>query len=723
MAKSLISNFDFGLFGQGTQNPFRGYVSSVDPTVVAAGTLIGGSQNVFKKLSGNVSVRAGLKRLGLADDTLAGVTSSYEWYTSLGAVLPLRVTEEDKLQVMSYIADGVTPIWYDLMTLLDSTRFVFDAWWDDTLKKDTLLFVKFDNNTYSWQGGIAKLVSANTNDVAGKVATMVLQATGSGYAVDDVLTISGGGGTGATATVLAVSGTGAVTEIELTTRGSGYANTSGAATTGGGGTNATITITVATGEIVLDRDATQAGFAPSGSVLVNGNTYSYASVSGVSLLGLSGDPSAEPADSVVLSAVVTTANTPTGASDNFTNDFLKVINNQVHMGSYNSRLVYISAQDDFTNYTVPTTRAPGDPDLLTLDSAARGITVQKGATDQSGNAVISGGLGDWYTVVRTPITVGSTLTEQVNVIRSQSADLATALAHEFIELVGDTILFVDQNNQLRQFGIIRNIATPVYPTLSLDVYTELQSRNLSGGHLRAVAQEGDITLHITCPEEGIDYLYQIRQNIDRLGNLTAERLWHPPQVRGVSRIAVISGITYGHSNANPQIYQLWNTGQYSDDSPSDEPLPYECHATFAYLNVGRPDYLNFDKLYFEGYATPGATFSYSVFYEYQGAKNILTKAINKPTNPGKKMAAFFTGAEQDPSPGQVALGQIPVGDGILTTNQDNPPKFRAIRRNQPIDCFEYAIDVWSVAKDAQWELLCLGTNMQKIPRRPTAIMG
>lgn len=720
-SNSLLSNFAFALFGQGTAAPFRGYVSAIDPTVVGAGVLIGGSQNVFKKLSGNVSVRAGLKRLGAPNDTIAGVTSSYEWYTSFGAVLPLRVTEENKLQVMSYVADGITPIWYDLMTALDSTRFVFDAWWNDSFKKDTLLFVKFDNNIYSWEGGVAKLLSANTSDASGKVATMVLQATGSGYAVNDVLTIAGG--TGATATVLAVSGTGAVTQIEITTFGSGYSNTSGAATTGGGGTGATITITVAVGEIGLDRDAVQAGFAPSGSVLINAHTYTYSSISGNSLLGVSGDPTVEPDGSVVLSAIITTADTPTDASDNFTNDFLKIIDNQVHIGSYNSRLIYVSSQSSFTDYTVPDVRAPGDPDLLTIDSSARGITVQKGSTDQSGNAVISGGLGDWYTVVRTNITVGDTLTEQVDVIRSQSADLATALAHEFIELVGDTILFLDQNNQLRQFGVIRNITTPVYPMLSLDVFTELQGRNFTGGHMRAVADESDITIHITAPQEGIDYLYQIRQGIDLLGNLTAERLWQPPQVRGIARIAVIDGVTYGHSNANPQIYQLWNTGQYSDDSPSDEQIPYSCHATFAYLNVGRGNYCNFDKLYFEGYATPGTRFSYSVFYEYQGAKNTLTKFINNPMNPGKLSAAFFSGADQDPSPGQLPLGQIPVGDGILTTNTDNPAKFRAIRRVQAIDAFEYAIDVWSEAKDAQWELLCLGANMQPIPRRATAIMG
>lgn len=718
--KSLVDNFDFALFGQSTKAPFRGYISSIDPTIVGPGVLIGGSQNTFKELSGNIAVRFGLKRRGIANATIAGVTSSYEWYTSLGAVLPLRVIEENKLQVESNIADGVTWLWYDLMTDLDSTRFVFDTWWDDTLKKDTLLFVKFDPNIDTWSGGIAKLVSSNTSNVAGMVATMALNAPGSGYLVGDVVTISGGGGTGATLEVTGISGTGAITSFTLLTRGSGYSNTVGAATTGGVGAATTITITVATGEIGLDRDATLAGFAPTGSVIINGNTYTYGSVSGNSLLGISPDPTGEPTDSVVLSAIITVPNTP---SSDFSNDFIKVIGNQAQIGSYNSRLIYVSSQDDFTDYTVPTPRAPGDPDLLTLDSSARGITVQKGATDRSGNAVISGGLGDWYTIVRTNITVGTVLTEQVDVIKTQSADLATALAHEFIELIGDTILFLDQNNQLREFGLVRNIVNPVYPLLSLDVFTELKSRDFSGGHMRAVADEGDVTLYITCPNSGIDYLYQIRQKLDSQGNLTAERLWHPPQVRGVARIAVISGVTYGHSNANPQIYQLWNTGQYSDDSPSDEPIPYECHATFAYLNINRTDLLNFDKMYFEGYATPGTIFSYTVFFEYQGAKNILSKYINNPIDPGKRTATFYSGEENDPSPGQVALGQIPVGDGILANNPDNPPKFRAMRRISAIDCFEYAIDIGSNSLDAQWKILCLGTNMQVIARQSTKIMG
>lgn len=634
----IPDNFNFARFGQGTKVPFKGYISSVDPTTVGPEVLIGGSQNTHKTLLGTIKVRNGLKRRGTANAAIAGVKSSYEWYTSLGAVYPLRVTEENKLQVESDIADGSTLVWYDLMTSLDSTRFVFDTWWDDTLKKDKLIFVKFDNDLYSWEGGIAKFVSA-------------------------------------TSTV-----------------------------------------------ITLDRDAAQAGFATSGSVTINGNAYTYTGIMGSTLTGTS-DSSAEPAGSVVISAVVTTSNQPTDTTDNFTNDFIKTINNQLHVGSYNSRLIYISSFTDFTDFSVLGVRAPGDPDLLTLDSQANGIAVQKGATDQSGRAVISGGLGDWYTVIRSNQTVGTDLTEQVDVIRSQEADLSTAQAHEFIDVLGDSIIFLDQNNQLRQFGLVRNIVSPVFPLLSLDVFTELKNRNAIGGHIRIVSDEGDTTIYITMPAEGIDYMYQIRSRVDELGNLAAERLWHPPQVRGIARIAVISGVTYGHSNANPQMYQLWNTGQYSDDSPSDEPLPYECHATFGYLSLPeRTAHLNFNKLYYEGYATRGTNLYNNVYYEYQGSKNILTVRVNKPIDPGKKLAKFYS-SQQTPSLGDVSLGQIPLGEGITSSGGVNPPKFRAIRYVQPIDVFEFALDMASYDLDSQWEILQLGATIQPSTRQPTDIMG
>lgn len=723
--RSLIDSWDFWLFGQSNDPKipkFKGYISSIDPTTAGIGVLIGGSQNVWKTLRGSIKVRDGLKRRGIPNATQAGVTSSTEWETSLGATRVLRVTEENKLQVESDIADGSTLQWYDLMTNLDSTRFIFVPWWSNSLQKDSLIFVKFDPNLYSWAGGIAKLVSANTNDTAGIVATMALQAPGTGYVVGNVLTISGGGGTGATLTVTEVAGNGAITAFTLTTRGSGYSNTVGAATTGGAGAAATITITTATGEIVLDRDASQVGFDPSGSVTINGNTYTYGSVSGASLLGISPDPTSEANDSIVLSAVITTPNTPAA---NFSNDFCFVVGNQLQVGSYDAHVVYVSDQDDYTNFVVPAVRAPGDPDLLTLDSELRGGTIFKQSAGDNGNALFSGSAGDWYLIVRSQITVGTDLTEQVQVIKTQTSDLASAQSQEFIDSFGGSVIFLDENNQLRQFGFVKDIFNTTFPLLSLDVYSELKTRNFSGGHLRAISEEGDTTVHITAPQDGIDYMYQIREKINEVGNLIAERLWQPPHVRGASRVAVIEGISYVYSNQNPQMYQIWDTGQYYDDSPSgdevEDQLPYECHAIPAYLSLNdRTKQLFFDKLYTEGYMTQGTFLYCNIYQEYVGSKNIVTVRINIPTNPGKKLARFYPTGNQ-PSLGDVSLGQIPLGEGILPRGGSVLPKFRAIRRVQATSVFEYALDYFSVAANSQWELLIAGTNQMQTPGQPAQL--
>lgn len=574
----------------------------------------------------------------------------------------------------------------------------------------------------------------------GNVTGVTIVAAGVGYSVGAVgvtTTAITGAGVGLTVTVATVGDT--ITLWTLSNAGSGYSQSTRVSATGGTGSGATVDIiTVATGEITLQAtngatNLTQLGFASNSShaeefvLNIGGVNYTYTGTNangGLSFTGISPNPAALVAGTIVTQAVLTQANVPAGANGNFTDDFIRIINNQLHVGCYNSRFVYVSSDTDFRNFTVPATRVQGDPDLLTLDSNVRGIGVQKGTAQQAGNAVISGGVGDWYTIVRSQITVGTDLVEQVDVTKSESADLATALAHEFIENIGDTIIFLDQNNQLREFGTVRNVANPVYPLLSLDVFAELQGVNFTGGHLRAVADEDGETVYIVSPLSGVDYMYQTRQKIDDLGNLTAERIWQPPQVRGLSRIAVIDGITYGHSNANPQIYQLWNTNQWHDDSSVDEPLPYEAHAIFAYLNEGGVQQCYFDKLFIEGYMTLGSVVGCNIYEEYQGSKNILTVGINNPAK-GQKTAKFFSGV-QDISLGRRSIGQSPLGDGVALPSMGTDPtlpKFRCIRTVTPAYVFEYALDIFSNTADTRVELLALGVNQVSTGTVPVFIRG
>ncbi|AWY43858.1 phage tail protein [Pseudomonas putida] len=87
---------------------------------------------------------------------------------------------------------------------------------------------------------------APTVGTSGALAAISLGAAGSGYTTAPTVAITGGGGTGATATAV-VSG-GEVTGFNITNAGSGYTSAPTIAMTGGGGTGASATAVLGEGD-------------------------------------------------------------------------------------------------------------------------------------------------------------------------------------------------------------------------------------------------------------------------------------------------------------------------------------------------------------------------------------------------------------------------------------------------------------------------------------------
>lgn len=147
---------------------------------------------------------------------------------------------------------------------------------DYTLHTDTSSYVYFGNGVdyfNRWSGNYAKLTSAvnigdtliELDDVSswpyngyitiggksylysmiGGITAGDIAAAGSGYSVDDVLTVVLAGGANGTLKVTTVDGSGGVTGVEILTAGTGYSTASGCATTVApvGGSNCTIDIT------------------------------------------------------------------------------------------------------------------------------------------------------------------------------------------------------------------------------------------------------------------------------------------------------------------------------------------------------------------------------------------------------------------------------------------------------------------------------------------------
>lgn len=595
--------------------------------------------------------------------------------------------------------------------------------------------------TYSAVGGQALLKVTSVS--GGAVTGLAVAASGIGYAIASALTtnnvfVQNVMASGLTVNIPTIGNP--IATWHFKNNGSGYALSTAYApntVTGGTGTGASVWIDIiVAGRVTLAGTDTvpELGFAGGlsptngindlvgGSFLVDGVSWSYEMLGdeGKSFIGFSSDPSSTTGQ-VAISAPSSTDTSPDSALTNaqleedFTNDAIAVVNNQVHLICYSSRLVHVSSSLHFDHYDVAqlnsgVIRTPGYPDLITLDSNGRAVGAQKGS------AVIFGSLGDSYLVARKAAiynqgTDFAALSyENVTVTKEKSSDLSSPIGQDFLDFIGDIIIFLDDSNQLREYGTVRNINTPVYPILSIDVYYELAGVDFTGGHLRCVGEQSGETVYITAPKTGITYLYQIRQDFDAVGNITAERMWQAPMGWNGSRIAVIDGISYIHSNANPMIYRLWDTGQWHDDAPESESLPYTSIAFFAYQSSGRRQGKTlFDKIYYEGYTTRGTTLMGIVNFEYLGSTDTLNPTITSAADP----ATFFGSGDYN-SLGQHSLGDEPLGDEVENEDPNNTDqtrvKFRAICGVEEANVFEYALGVMSQNTDDRWELLFIGPN-------------
>lgn len=465
------------------------------------------------------------------------------------------------------------------------------------------------------------------------------------------------------------------------------------------------------GVITLDRSAATAGFASSGSVTINGIDYTYTGISGSTLTGTS-NASAASANQVVMQKIVTTTNASltSGPGTEYVNDFIRVVGNQLYLGSYTSRLVYVSRNSDYKDFGQSTPRLRGEGDLLTLDDTGRGIGIRQGL------AHIFGGSDALYIISFSQITVGAVLSEQVLVDKIQLGNLVAATGQEFIDSLADNVIYMDQANQVRSFGSFRNFNTARAVLLSQDIMDELFLTDFTGGQLRVVSDRHGDSIYITAPNSSYVYWYQESQMLSNLSNVTATRIWQPPQIWGVSRIDSIADSlgrqqAVGFSNANPQMYFLWDTSQYVDDLPSGQAV-YNSIALFAYQQGGRRQgKIVFEKTYVEGYCTQGTNLYLGIYFDYQGSTTIISPLISNVDSRFTD-AMLFIGAIP-PSLGDASLGDNPLGDGLNTALDDQftLPKFRVVVGTQPENCYEFAPMIYSQDAGDRWEILALGANI------------
>lgn len=724
---------------------FGGYISSKDRTNLKSGILVRGSQNVYKKRSGTIASRPGIMRRGTADSTDAGVVAEFVYNTSQGRTLPIRV-QNNKLQVESTIVNGSTYVWYDLLessTLLSPalslTRFVFSTWWEANEQKDRAVMVRGDGNTLHWSGGIAIFSSSGVSGTGG-LSGASIGVAGTGYTVGNILTVNGG--TNAQVKVLKVS-SGVVTGIEVYRRGSGLtgANIGNSySCSGGTGTSFQATIDAIADYSIITKQGsdswTDLGFSSylyaDKRIIINGVEFFYTHGEGTTTLeGVVGSTASLTNGMVVIQSVIVQTLVDEIPDTDFTADWVVFVGNQACYGSYTSKVIHIATDSSsggrlgFSDLLNPADDlVVGEADFAVLDDVTNGGIVR------NGKLYVSTGSSDWYEITPNdvpPIAIplyhnvptSSSAYVITTVKKRKGTGLSGLLTHELSCVWGDNIYYISKDNQLRVVGTFTQIEGTNFPIVSQNVYDEFQEEDFTGGHIKS---SGD-TIYITAPISGRHWMYQIREDVDKNGQITAERLWQSPQVSGISRFSEIDGVLFGHSNAHPQLYQIWDTNQYHDDDPSGEEVSYTCIARFSYGHtlgskggVDRVALNKFDKVYYEGYLSMGSLIYGKVYFDYKGATDIQDVEINTIEKPAK----FFLG-QQVTGIGTESLGSNPLGDGIVEEANDQATlsKFRTICNVTPKDNFEYELEVFSVDVNSRWELLCLGVNITPTDTNPT----
>lgn len=124
--------------------------------------------------------------------------------------------------------------------LATNTKPSADLAWTGTAARE----VKVERNSTSSTAGQNLTITAGGAPVQGSISALnaTPTAAGSGYIAGETLTISTGG-TGGTAFITAVDGSGGVTAVQLLAEGSGYTTGTGKSTTGGSGSGCTLNIT------------------------------------------------------------------------------------------------------------------------------------------------------------------------------------------------------------------------------------------------------------------------------------------------------------------------------------------------------------------------------------------------------------------------------------------------------------------------------------------------
>lgn len=468
----------------------------------------------------------------------------------------------------------------------------------------------------------------------------------------------------------------------------------------GGGVAVVDSITGTTVTKVGDTTFAQNRFYTTGSKTLvcvrTGTEYTY--TGGESTTTLTGitDTTGLQAGDILVQKIVTQTNKPAASRNNHT---VYTFENQLCVASDEDEQVYVSANDDYTDFTYSTPRIPGEGELLTLDNPAKGFG------ELTNRLIVFAGTSSIYQVEPFEITVGSTLTETFKVKKYQTGANQSAQSQEFITQVGSTIMYLSHEPALRELVSLEQMQGGGEPrTLSNPIQPDFDAETWTGGAM--FWHKND--LHISAPTNGRIYILTYDEDAD--GAL--RRFWQAPQTNlFISRFFNYQGELYGHSSSISESYKLFDVTAFSDINSSNEKLAITAIAKYAYRSFGKRFNLkSFDEYAIEGEISPSTDLEVIINYDFGGQTQQITEIVSGSNIDILDESLANVSLAQQP------LGQQPLG-GSVNVPQDTA-KFRAIIELAKEDFFEIQAIFKTDDVDKFWSIITHGPNAGLSARQP-----
>lgn len=401
---------------------------------------------------------------------------------------------------------------------------------------------------------------------------------------------------------------------------------------------------------------------------------------------------------VFVQKVVTTSNSPASGRNNHT---IHVFENQVLYGSDDDNEVYISSNTSHSTFSTSAPRVAGEGELMTLDGPTRGIgTLGKFFIVFSGESSI-------FKSQYTEITVGSTLAEVMTVKKLNTGQKYGSLGPDTVVMTGNSIIYLSNEPAVREItdpdelegSDPRTLSNPIKPDFDDEDFTNSYAIWYKNAYYLASSVNSRL------------YILEFVEDAD--GKL--RRYWQPPQVLPVRALSVITDLLHGHSNTIPESYRLFAEDTYSDTASSDEKVPINAIAAYAYNTYGRrANQKNFDEYWVEGEISPGTTdLELTLNYNFGGHAQVIVRTIDGSDQDILQETILNASLANQP------LGQYPLG-GALSAPED-AARF-AVNFEIAREDFEMIQAVFSTNEvDRFWSIAAHGPNVKLSRRQNTQI--